>query len=95
MRELGIAGVTPGRKPPRTTVPDTGAERPADLLGRDFTADAPNRRWVADLNPRADPRRLEASSTKPRHPISSSPPDCPGRAGGLQGQALRAAFGRP
>ena len=49
MRELGIAGVTPGRKPPRTTVPDTGAERPADLLGRDFTADAPNRRWVADL----------------------------------------------
>jgi putative transposase len=45
MRELGIAGVTPGRKPPRTTVPDTGAERPADLLGRDFTADAPNRRW--------------------------------------------------
>ena len=94
MRELGIAGVTPGRKPPRTTVPDTGAERPADLLGRDFTADAPNRRWVADLT-HVPTRAGWASSTKPRHPISSSPPDCPGRAGGLQGQALRAAFGRP
>lgn len=49
MRELGLAGVTAGRKTPRTTVPDPAAERPADLLGRDFTADAPNRRWVADI----------------------------------------------
>jgi putative transposase len=48
MRQLGIAGVT-GRKTPRTTMPDTTAERPADRLGRDFTADVPNRRWVADL----------------------------------------------
>jgi putative transposase len=30
-------------------VPDAGAARPADLVGRDFTADAPNRLWVADF----------------------------------------------
>jgi putative transposase len=48
MRELGIGGVTARRKKPRTTVPGTG-ERPADLLERDFTAPAPNRRWVADI----------------------------------------------
>ena len=49
MRELGIAGVAAARKKPRTTVPDASGHRPADLLGRDFTAPAPNRRWVADI----------------------------------------------
>jgi putative transposase len=49
MKELGIAGAAAGRKKPRTTVPDTGTERPSDLLERDFTAPAPNRRWVADI----------------------------------------------
>jgi putative transposase len=49
MKELGIAGVSARRKKPRTTVPDAAAVRPADLLGRDFTAAAPNRRWVADI----------------------------------------------
>jgi putative transposase len=48
MRELSIAGATAGRKRPRTTVPGAGG-RPADLLARDFTAPAPNRRWVADI----------------------------------------------
>jgi putative transposase len=48
MRELGIAGVSARRKKPRTTMPGPG-ERPADLLERDFTAPAPNRRWVADI----------------------------------------------
>jgi putative transposase len=47
MRELGIAGVTVARKRPRTTIP--GEDRPTDLLERDFTADAPDRRWVADI----------------------------------------------
>jgi putative transposase len=37
------------QKKPRTTVPDAGAGQPADLLERDFTAPAPNRRWVADI----------------------------------------------
>jgi putative transposase len=49
MRELGIAGVSAQRKKPRTTVPAGVDERPADLLERNFTAPAPNRRWVADI----------------------------------------------
>jgi putative transposase len=50
MRELGIAGAAARRKRPRTTVPaGPGHERPSDLLERDFTAPAPNRRWVADI----------------------------------------------
>jgi putative transposase len=48
MRELGIAGVRRGRKV-RTTVADERHARAADLLQRDFTAPAPNRRWVADF----------------------------------------------
>jgi putative transposase len=50
MGELGIAGVSSRRRKPRTTVPaGPGHERPSDLLGRDFSAPAPNRRWVADI----------------------------------------------
>ena len=49
MRELGLAGAAARRKKPRTTVPGTAGPRPADLLARDFTAPAPNRRWVADI----------------------------------------------
>jgi putative transposase len=48
MRELGICGVVRG-KPKRTTIPAEAAERPADLVERDFSAPAPNRLWVADL----------------------------------------------
>jgi putative transposase len=50
MRDLGIEGVSARRKRPRTTVPaGLGHERPSDLLDRDFSAPAPNRRWVADI----------------------------------------------
>lgn len=50
MRELGIGGVKAGRKRPRTAVPaPAGTERPSDLLERDFSADAPNKWWVADI----------------------------------------------
>ena len=49
MRELGLSGAVRGRpKTRRTTVPQLTA-RPADLVGRQFTAPAPNRLWVADL----------------------------------------------
>ena len=49
MRELGLSGAVRGRpKTRRTTVPQQ-TERPADLVGRNFTAAAPNRLWVADL----------------------------------------------
>ncbi|WP_207933051.1 DDE-type integrase/transposase/recombinase [Actinomadura sp. GC306] len=46
-RELGIAGASAARKRPRTHL--GGTDRPGDLLEPDFTADAPNRRWVADI----------------------------------------------
>jgi putative transposase len=48
MGELGICGVVRG-KPRRTTTPAATADRPADLVERDFSAPAPNRLWVADL----------------------------------------------
>jgi putative transposase len=48
MRELGIRGVVRGAKR-RTTTPADPANRPADLVNRDFTAREPNRLWVADL----------------------------------------------
>ena len=48
MVELGLTGVTRTRRI-RTTVPATVTERPADLVDRIFTADAPDRLWVADL----------------------------------------------
>jgi putative transposase len=48
MRQMGLCGVRRG-KPKRTTVPDDAAERPEDLVERNFAAPAPNRLWVADL----------------------------------------------
>ncbi len=49
MREAGIAGVAPGRRRRSTPVSDPAAPRSDDLVGRDFTAPAPNRLWVTDL----------------------------------------------
>jgi putative transposase len=49
MGELGIRGAAARQRKPRTTVPGAAGERPADLLERDFTSPAPNRRWVADI----------------------------------------------
>ena len=48
MRQLGIKGLVRG-KGVRTTIPDRNTDRAPDLLDRDFTAEAPNRRWVADF----------------------------------------------
>src|SRR5690606_3280755 len=33
----------------KTTVPDETADRPLDLVERDFTADRPNQLWVSDF----------------------------------------------
>jgi putative transposase len=49
MRALGLRGVVRGKASVRTTVPDEAADRPLDLVGRQFRAPAPNRLWVADL----------------------------------------------
>lgn len=48
MRDLGLCGVVRGKKQ-RTTVSDNAADRPADLVDRQFDASAPNRLWVADI----------------------------------------------
>jgi putative transposase len=48
MRRAGLFGVVRGRKV-RTTVPDPGRERAGDRVNRDFTAECPNRTWVADF----------------------------------------------
>jgi transposase InsO family protein len=49
MRRLGLAGVVRGRKFTVTTIAETAAARPADLVTRQFTAVRPNQLWVADL----------------------------------------------
>jgi putative transposase len=48
MRELGIEGARRGKRV-KTTRPDEKANRPPDLVNRDFTATAPNQLWVTDL----------------------------------------------
>lgn len=48
MRQAGLEGVVRG-KVRRTTVADESADRPPDLVDRDFTATAPNRLWLADF----------------------------------------------
>ena len=42
-------GTPNASKRPRTTFPDPTANRPTDLVHRDFAASAPNRLWVADF----------------------------------------------
>jgi putative transposase len=49
MRGAGIQGAKRRGKPWRTTTPDRSAPRRADLVCRDFSAEAPNRLWVADI----------------------------------------------
>lgn len=48
MADLGLRGAVRG-KPARTTIADDAADRPRDLVDRQFAAAAPNRLWVADL----------------------------------------------
>lgn len=48
MRAAGLQGVS-RRKTPHTTQRQPGARPAPDLVQRDFTAEAPNRLWVADI----------------------------------------------
>jgi len=49
MREQGLRAGRPAKRKPRTT--DSQHTQPVapNLLARDFTAEAPNRKWVADI----------------------------------------------
>lgn len=49
MRGMGLVGATRGRAFKVTTVADEDAERPQDLVQRDFSAPGPDRLWVADI----------------------------------------------
>ena len=48
MRAVGLAGYVKRRRV-RTTLPAQADSPVPDLLGRDFTADAPNRKYVGDI----------------------------------------------
>jgi len=48
MQQLGLEGARRGRRC-RTTIPDTAAAHPADLVQRQFVAERPNQLWVADI----------------------------------------------
>jgi transposase InsO family protein len=48
MRRFGVQGLRLRRRV-RTTVPDPAAAKAPDLIGRDFTAPAPNQRYVGDI----------------------------------------------
>jgi putative transposase len=50
MRAHGIQGAKRRGKPWKTTRPDPRAQRRPDLVERDFSADAADRLWVADLS---------------------------------------------
>lgn len=47
-REMGLRGSVRGRRG-KTTVPEAVADRPVDLVQRNFTALRPNQLWVSDL----------------------------------------------
>ena len=48
MRQIGLAGRVRGRGK-KTTIVDDTIPRPADLVDRNFKADAPNQLWIADI----------------------------------------------
>jgi transposase InsO family protein len=49
MGQLELRGAVRGRTFKVTTIADTSAARPADLVTRQFMATRPNQLWVADL----------------------------------------------
>ncbi|GAA3449699.1 hypothetical protein GCM10018962_15320 [Dactylosporangium matsuzakiense] len=48
MRQAGLRGLRLRRRT-RTTIPDPAAAKAPDLIGRDFTAEAANQRYVGDI----------------------------------------------
>jgi transposase InsO family protein len=62
MKKIGLAGVRLRRRH-RTTVPDPAAVKAADLIGRDFTAEHPNIKYVGDIT------YLPVSGTKPLYTV--------------------------
>jgi hypothetical protein len=81
MRTHGIQGAKRRGKPWRTTVADPAAQRPPDLVDRDFSADRPDQLWVPTSPTCAAGRAWcssASSSTRSAAASSagSSPPAC-------------------
>lgn len=49
MAQMGLAGAVRGKTKRTTTSSDDPTRRPPDLVDRQFTVDAPDRLWVADI----------------------------------------------
>jgi len=49
MRQMGLRGATRGKAWTTTTIPDESLAHLRDLVKRGFTADAPNKLWLADI----------------------------------------------
>jgi putative transposase len=49
MRAAGLSGCQRGRRWVRTTITDPSARPAPNVLARDFTATAPDERWVGDI----------------------------------------------
>jgi transposase InsO family protein len=49
MRDMGLVGAVRGRAWITTTQPGSEADRPRDLVDRNFTATRPNQLWVSDF----------------------------------------------
>ena len=49
MREMGLKSRVAKQFTPTTTQADPTKQPAANKLGRDFTADTPNRKWVTDI----------------------------------------------
>lgn len=58
MAGLGLEGVRRG-KAKRTTIPGDLSDRPSDLVDRQFSAVAPNRLWLADIERHEAPLNRE------------------------------------
>ena len=61
MGEMGLEGTVRGRQC-RTTIAADTADRPMDLVERNFTAERPNHLWVSGLTYVAIWERLDAST---------------------------------
>ena len=64
MRRMGLRGAVRGRRI-KTTVPAALAERPIDLVERDFAVERPNRLWVSDLTYGGPRRGFAGDITSP------------------------------
>lgn len=88
MREHGIAGYRRRRRV-RTTIPEPSGHKVPDLLERDFTAQAPNRKYVGDITylPLADETNLYLATVLIKNRLLQP---SSGRLGGRRPHARRA-----